>query len=101
QRLDQAQDGAYVVQRGRAQVIEGVFDHHGAHAVVGEDLEQDAAVQCVGHQVGARHAALDRQRGVAQVEGCVFVQVAARQQRIGVRAGQFGVYAAVCVQHAV
>ncbi|KAG1446958.1 hypothetical protein G6F57_017185 [Rhizopus arrhizus] len=101
QRFDQAQDGAHVVDRGGAQIVQRVFHHHGAHAVVGEDLEQHAAVQRERQQVGAGHAAFDRQRRVLQEGVGFFVQFAAGQQRVGVHAGQFGVQRTVVVQHAL
>ncbi|CFP66770.1 Uncharacterised protein [Bordetella pertussis] len=67
---------------------------------MGEDLQQHAAVQRVGHQVGARHAALDGQRGMLQEVGGVLVQFPARQQGVGIHARQLGVDGAVAVEHA-
>src|SRR5690606_27660754 len=90
-RFDQPHDGADVVHRGGAQIVERVFDHHGADPVVGEDFKQYAAVQRVGQQVGAGDSALDGSRRVAQKGGRVFVERAAGQQGVGVFAGQLGV----------
>ena len=59
ERLDQLENGADVVDGGWPQVIQGIFDHHGAHAVVGEDFKQDHAIHREGDEVGARDAALD------------------------------------------
>src|SRR5690606_35991516 len=90
QRFDQLDNGADVIDHGRAQVVEGIFNHHGSYAVVREDFEQYRAVERVWQQVSTRDPALHGARGVRQEGERVFVERLFGQQAISRLAGEFG-----------
>ncbi len=104
QRLDELQDAAHVVGRGLPQMFEMLVGDHGAHAVVGEEFEQQRAVDGKRHDVRTRHAAAHGAYRVAQIKrgvGGLLRIGQARQQALGLRHGQFGDEVVRVVDHAV